>query len=440
VSRGVLHLERKQSHGSDSFPWVTVLLPGVALTDHVFTVPLDHAEPGGETIEVFAREAVAPERREADLPWLLFLQGGPGGKSPRPASADGWLGQALKTHRVLLLDQRGTGRSTPITAKTARGTDAELAARLARFRADSIVADAELIRRELSGDRPWETLGQSYGGFITLTYLSQAPEGLAACYVTGGLAGLDATADDVYSRTYPRVRDKVNRYFARYPHDSERLDTIAAHLRLREVLLPDGDVLTVRRLQTLGMCLGMSDGAEYLHWVLEEAWTGGRLSDLFLYEVMMATGFVGNPLYAVLHESIYAQGAATGWAAHRLLPGEFREDAGPTLPTGEMIYPWMFDEIAALRPFKGAAEILATVSDWPALYDPARLAANRVPVTAAVYYDDMYVDEGLSMRTAKAVGNVRTWVTNEWEHDGVRVSGGKVLARLMEIAGGAHGS
>ncbi|MFC7644289.1 hypothetical protein ACFQX6_28910 [Streptosporangium lutulentum] len=109
------------------------------------------------------------------------------------------------------------------------------------------------------------------------------------------------------------------------------------------------------------------------------------------------------------------------------------------LPTGEMIYPWMFDEIAALRPFKGAAEIIAADSGWPDLYDPVRLAANRVPVAAAVYYDDMYVDEGLSMETARRVGNVRAWVTNEWEHDGVRVSDGKVLARLMGMIDGVHG-
>lgn len=418
---------------------MTVYLPGVTLTDHTFTVPLDHAAPGGQTIEVFAREAVDPARRGEDLPWLLFLQGGPGGKSPRPHAADSWLARALRTHRVLLLDQRGTGRSTPVTANTLTGTDAEIAARLRHFRADAIVADAELIRRELVGDRPWETLGQSYGGFITLTYLSTAPEGLAACYVCGGLAGLEASAEEVYSRTYPRVRAKADRFFARYPGDSARLDAIADRLRESEVRLPDGDVLSVRRLQSMGMCLGMSDGAEYLHWVLDEAWTGGELSDLFRYEVMTATGFVGNPLYAVMHESIYAQGAATAWAAHRLLPPEFAEDARPLLPTGEMIYPWMFEEIAALRPFRGAAEILAADDSWPDLYDPVRLAANRVPVAAAVYYDDMYVDEGLSTRTAAEVGGVRTWVTNEWEHDGVRVSGERVLARLMDTVTGVYG-
>ncbi|MFD0887137.1 alpha/beta fold hydrolase, partial [Streptosporangium algeriense] len=315
----------------------------------------------------------------------------------------------------------------------------EVAARLRHFRADAIVADAELIRRELAGDRPWETLGQSYGGFITLTYLSIAPEGLAACYVCGGLPGLTASAAEVYSRTYPRVRAKAERFFARYPGDSARLDAVADRLREEEVRLPDGDVLTVRRLQSLGMCLGMSDGAEYLHWLLDEAWTGAELSDLFRYEVMMATGFVGNPLYAVMHESIYAQGAATAWAAHRLLPAEFAEDARPLLPTGEMFYPWMFEEIAALRPFRGAVEILAADDSWPRLYDPVRLAANQVPVAAAVYYNDMYVDEGLTMRTAAEVGGVRTWVTSEWEHDGVRASGERVLARLMDTVTGVYG-
>ena len=69
---------------------------------------------------------------------------------------------------------------------------------LLHFRADSIVADCEHIRKQLLGDVKWETLGQSYGGFITLTYLSRAPQGLAACYVAGGLAGISADAETVY--------------------------------------------------------------------------------------------------------------------------------------------------------------------------------------------------------------------------------------------------
>lgn len=418
-------------------------LPGLAVTDHTYTVPLDHAEPAGGSIQVFARELSDPAHAGERLPWLLYLQGGPGGKSPRPLNATGgWLARALQTHRVLLLDQRGTGRSTPVTTRSAgRFSDAgELADHLALFRADSIVADAELIRHQLCGDEPWETLGQSYGGFLTLTYLSQAPEGLRAGYVAGGLPGLDATADDVYAATYPRVREKVTAFYDRYPGDRDLVRRIADLLDRRTVRLPDGDRLTVRRLRTLGLMLGMGDGAERLHWLLDESLgIDGELSATFLYQVMNLTGFADNPLFAVLQESIFAQGGKpTDWAAARAIAGrpEFTEDADPLLFTGEMFYPWMFEEIAGLWPFREAVQLLAERADWPELYDPARLAANQVPVAAAIYHDDMYVPTELSLATARSVGALRAWVTNEWEHDGVTASGAGVLSRLMDMAAG----
>ncbi|MER7985262.1 alpha/beta fold hydrolase [Streptomyces noursei] len=423
--------------------------PSYATVDHVFTVPLDHTAPGGETLQVFAREVADRSRAGEELPWLLYLQGGPGGKSPRPLrTSPGWLAHALKTHRVLLLDQRGTGRSTPLTARAAaRFPDpAQLAAHLAHFRADSIVADAELIRRDLCGDTPWETLGQSYGGFLTLTYLSQAPEGLKACYVAGGLPGLSATADDVYARTYPRVRDRVRDFYARYPEDARRLRRVADLLAARDIRLPDGDRLTVRRLRTLGLLLGMGDGFERLHWLLDEALehdgngpNDAALTDTFRYQVMGLTSFTDNPLYAVLQETLYGQGTGpSAWAAARALSAfpEFTEDTGPLLLTGEMIYPWMFEDIHGLRPFARAADLLAQRTDWPPLYDHDRLATNTVPLAAVVYHDDMYVDAGLSLDTARTVGASRVWVTNEWEHDGLSASGDQVLARLLALAAG----
>jgi pimeloyl-ACP methyl ester carboxylesterase len=92
--------------------------PGTVITDRSFQVPLDHADPGGRQIEIYAREVVAAGREREPLHWLLFLQGGPGGRSPRPLGRDSWLNRALDDYRVLLLDQRGTGRSTPVTRQT----------------------------------------------------------------------------------------------------------------------------------------------------------------------------------------------------------------------------------------------------------------------------------------------------------------------------------
>ena len=133
----------------------------------------------------------------------------------------------------------------------------------------------------------------------------------------------------------------------------------------------------------------------------------------------------------------------TRWSAQRIRaefagfdPGPALDGDGCLLFTGEMIYPWTIDADPVLRPLREAADLLAERDDWPALYDPTRLAANEVPVVAAVYYDDMYVDRELSMRTAQAICGMRTWVTSEYEHDGLRVSSGAVLDRLIGMCRG----
>ncbi|NDL57576.1 alpha/beta fold hydrolase [Phytoactinopolyspora sp. XMNu-373] len=418
-------------------------LGGLALRDHWFEVPLDHSAPGGETIRIFGREvAAAGKADDTSLPWLLFLQGGPGGKGPRPANASGWLGRAVQDFRVLLLDQRGTGRSAPVTSRTIlrHGDAAGQASYLGHFRADSIVADAELIRTRLLGaDGKWSVLGQSFGGFCTLTYLSFAPGGLAAAYITGGLAPILAAADDVYQRTYQHVRAKNSAFHAAFPEARAKLEAVAEHLRSHDVRLPDGSPLSVRRMQSAGDALGSRGRAPSLQYLLEEAFVDGpdgrELSDTFLADVHGMLSFAGRPLFAALHEPIYAQGSAPRWAAERLRPADFAPDAVPLLLTGEMIYPWMFDDDPALRPFRDAAHVLAERADWPPLYDPRVLASNEVPAAAALYLDDMYVDADLSAQTAEAVRGLRVWKTNAFEHDGLRESE-DVLDRLIRMARG----
>jgi pimeloyl-ACP methyl ester carboxylesterase len=424
----------------------TYRLPGLVLTDHEFSVPVDHADPAGERLTVFAREVVAPGRERDDLPWLAFFQGGPGVESPRPmAGSRTWLKRALKDWRVLLLDQRGTGRSTPINARTVArlGSAERQAAYLGCFRADSIVRDAECIRRELLGDAvTWDVFGQSFGGFCITTYLSLAPEGVGRAFITGGLPSLDASPDDVYRALYPRVLEKNRLYFQRYPGDRERLAAIVERLDGEQVRLPGGDVLSPRRLQCLGIAFGFSDGYEVVHYLIEEAFFEDAahpvFSERFLHGVESATSLGANPLYAVLHEPIYCQGTAARWAAHRVrdeFPA-FDPGSAELMFTGEMMFPWMFDEQAALTPLQGAAELLARRTDWPPLYDAARLRESQAAAAAAIYHDDMYVDATASLATARTISGLRAWVTNEYEHDGIRRDGDRVLDRLVNMAGG----
>ena len=423
--------------------------------EHYFTVPLDHFGPEGgsgqspETITVFAREYVSAAHSEeaaAQLPWLLFLQGGPGGRGNRWGSLGGWSKAAAQDFRILMLDQRGTGLSTPIDRRTlpGRGSPAEQAAYLEHFRADSIVADAELIRNALDSP-PWTIYGQSFGGFCALTYLSFAPRGLREVLITGGLAPLSGSADDVYRATFQRVAARNEEYFGWYPEDRDTVERIARHLRSTPEFLPDGEPLTVERFQMAGAYLGGNTRVDSLHYLLEDAFVataeGLRLSDTFLEQLHGVVSRRSNPLYALMHESIYAQGQATNWSAWRML-GEnpwFRPDTQPLLLTGEMVYPWYFEQDPALGPLRDVAELVAAKQDWKPLYDPQVLATNSVPAAAAVYTDDIYVDRDLSLRTAAAVRGLQVWETADFHHDGIADDGERIFARLLGMArSGAH--
>jgi pimeloyl-ACP methyl ester carboxylesterase len=404
------------------------LTPGLVLTEHEFSVPLDHGDPGGERITVFAREVADPDGR--DRPLLVYLQGGPGFEAARPTGrprGPGWVDRALQDYRVLLLDQRGTGRSTPVGALPAL-TAAEQARYLTHFRADAIVRDAEWIRRELGVER-WSVLGQSFGGFCVVTYLSQAPDGLREAFITGGLPPLGERIDDVYRATYARTLERNRRYYERYPGDRDRVRSLHERLNAEGVRLPGGDRLTGRRVRLLGLQLGMSDGADNLHFLLELP----PDSPAFLHDVASEPSYARNPIYALLQEASWADGCATRWAAQRLLPAEY--DDAPELFYGEHVFPWMFEDYGALAPLREAADLLAA-HEWPRLHDPERLRENDVPVAAAIYAEDMYVERSLSEETASQIRGLRPWLTNEYEHNGLRADGDRVLGHLIDLVRG----
>lgn len=398
------------------------------------TVPLDWNDPAGEKIRVFAREVVDSVRRNDDLPLIVFLQGGPGGKGPRPLGKDGWIASATKRFRVILPDQRGTGRSTPVSAAQFDAMSAEDGAQyLSMLRADSIVRDFEAIRHEHFGGRKWWTLGQSYGGFLTLQYLSHFAEAVTASAITGGIPALEPDPAVVYAHTFPRIAEKNRLFRERHPHLTARIDRVADLLQKQDVRLPGGDRLTVRRLQTLGLDFGMKPGFDRVHWIFDEAFSDEAetvLSDVFLATVEAETSFATNPLFIALQEAIYGPGPSA-WAAQveREKRPEFDESARPLNFTGETVFPWMFEEISTLRSYEGAVKLLATKLSPIDTYDQVQLAANDVPIEAAVYYDDMYVDAQLSLDTVSKIRGAHAWVTNEFEHDGLRL--GNVAERLF---------
>lgn len=193
---------------------------GIRYLEFNFKVPLDHSKPAQGTNQltlhaklVYDHYSPDPEaepetcpddpkaepeicpgwrkivkgRKKADL--LLYLCGGPG-------DGNGLKNPALKKaaldrgYQILFVDFRGTGKSSAITKAPVEGADY-----LAMFRQDNIVRDLEAIRLCLADKLPepnlkFSLLGQSFGGWIILTYLSFLPSSLKEVGIHAGLPPL----------------------------------------------------------------------------------------------------------------------------------------------------------------------------------------------------------------------------------------------------------
>lgn len=401
----------------------------LAIEEHTLTVPLVWDDPTDtRTIDVFAR-VVARDGGET-LPYLVFLQGGPGHEAPRPfhsSTSPAWLDQALAHYRLVLLDQRGTGLSSPVgDDDLARGAEA-VAEHLTHLRADAIVRDCEALREHL-GAPTWSVLGQSFGGFTTLAYLSTHSDSLADVFITGGLSTVERDPDEVYALCYDKMRTASEQYYRRFPEHRDVMRRLVDLADSGKIVLPDGEVVSRSRLRSVGSALGTDDGWQTLWSLLER----DPASNAFRHDLQHAMPFgARNPLYYAFHESSYANGHATRWSAERVEPTDFRDD--PTLFTGEHIRREWADTVPGLQPWRDVTSILAE-HVWPRIYDRAALAGSGATGAAAVYVNDVYVPLEFSLETARLLPGVTPWVTSEHEHNGLRT--GPVLARLIELAHG----
>lgn len=475
---------------------------------------------------------------------MIYLQGGPGFGCAAPVSGlslssskSSWasavlLGEVTNLDgstfdHVILMDQRGTGRSSPITKQTLSKMFPDLflldsdvenesdfvmklkeaqmslavteaSSYLTKFRADSIIRDAEWIREALCRlptpvtskstedaddkddrpPRPWgAALGQSFGGFCLMTYLSTIMHPPRMCLFTGGIAPMNTPIREVYDRLWVRVEERNQKYYHTYPGDVVVVKRIVRRLIDTPALLPGGGMLTARRFLQLGLGLGGSPGSAFanLHSVISSAFLDDNhdeLSCAFLKKVEQNQSFDDAPLYFLLHESIYADGPLAGptkWAAHSsyecykkwgndahlpvfdysITPND---DSRPILFFGEMVFPWMtndYEEVSG-RGMVALSEALATKDDWLPLFDAKNMRRaliggdnwNEPPKTKAAsvsYYDDMYVDFDCAMKLVKRDGpmeGVKVWITNEFQHSGLRDDGANILSKLVSMAKG----
>lgn len=479
---------------------------------------------------------------------MLYLQGGPGFGCAAPVSglslaspSSSWAAAVLlggkitnsdgkSFERIVLMDQRGTGRSSAIckqrlqklfpdlflldeatngegvvVGEFEKESDARsmlLQARqqtalkeatnyLSLFRADSIVRDAEWIRESLTnpfptidddgndtaaikGPQPWGgALGQSFGGFCLMTYLSSISNPPELMYFTGGIAPMNTPVREVYDRLWLRVRERSWKYYEQYPGDVAVVKKIVRTLLAHEnsagandaIKLPSGGILTARRFLQIGLALGGSPGSSFanLHSVINSAFVdddSDEISNAFLKRIDYEQSFDDAPLYFLLHESIYADGdgIATQWAANQSYEGHVQansefdyrvtcqeDDSNPTLFFGEMVFPFMahgdFSELSNSG-MRMLSEALAEKSDWLPLFDESNMRTalvhkKKTRAAAACYYDDMYVDFDCVMKLVQRgcpLEGVKVYVTNEYQHSGLRDDGATIINKIAAMS------
>jgi len=504
----------------------------LAVTEHMISVPLDREKPRSARIDLYftvvekvtndndvwlqelqSNNNLTPSQRAKDYiaksgftsadKMALYLQGGPGFGSPTPMVSLGfskgasWAASAMDAgySHIVLMDQRGTGRSTPITKQTLEekfpdlflldrtnggdNNDSDTKANVDRavdetteymsqFRADNIVLDAEAIKEALmvppeepvvddDPHNPWGlTVGQSFGGFCIMTYLSKIARPPKICILTGGIAPMLTPCFDAYTSLWRRCHERNLRYYEMYPGDIRRVKQIVQHLlNAPPVPLPSGGTLTARRFLQLGIALGGSPSAfATFHAMLSTATTTGDgtivFTRAFLKYMDSAQSFDDHPIYFWLHESIYGDGpnmnSPTNWAAHRAYESLVEKDVGfdyrhtsalleddsqPTLFFGEHVFPYMPEDFAELSGvgLSAVAENLAAKTNWGHLYDADHmrqvLSNGTCKAAAAVYHDDMYVDFDACMKVTARGGPLekcKVWVTNDYQHSGKQTS------------------
>ena len=208
-------------------------LPAAFARCGTLSVPLDPASPDGPTIDVFVARVAALSAEPRPDP-LLLIAGGPGQSTVDfYLQLRGAFEQARRDRDLILVDQRGTGRSAEGFACDAPDdlsldtTGAEVLAAVIdacvadlehdpRFYTTSVaVRDLEVVRAAL-GLESWNIYGVSYGTRVAQHYLRQYPEHVRSVVLDGVVPPPLALGPDV-AREAQRALEQI---FARCAEDS----------------------------------------------------------------------------------------------------------------------------------------------------------------------------------------------------------------------------
>ena len=180
----------------------------------VLEVPLDPDAPQGERIELFVARIPAQSASPQPDP-LVLIAGGPGQSTVDfYMQTRGAFGPVRRDRDIILVDQRGTGRSATgfrcdlpedVDFQLADGGEldalvAECLASLDRdprfFTTSAAIRDLDIVRRALGVDQ-WNIYGISYGTRVAQHYLRRYPEHVRTVVLDGVVPPTRALGPDM---------------------------------------------------------------------------------------------------------------------------------------------------------------------------------------------------------------------------------------------------
>jgi len=216
-------------------------------------VPENRSKPDGRKIKIFAAVLPANTLTPKDDP-LVILAGGPGQAASQLAPFASRLNDVRRTRDVVLIDQRGTGRSSPLTCAAFKPADDEVpdvdpvpraqqcveelraqGVDAAQYTTTAWIADLEAMRAAL-GYATWNLWGGSYGTRVAQEYLRRHPEHVRTTILDGVAPPAMIITLDVWRTREDTLRDvfracaNASACRAAHPDVAATLQTIAQDL------------------------------------------------------------------------------------------------------------------------------------------------------------------------------------------------------------------
>ncbi len=226
-------------------------------------VPEDYANKSGASKTINIHVAVLPAlARNPEPNPVYFFAGGPGQAASDIGSLVSALGDLRKTRDIVLVDQRGTGKSKTLTCDAAAADPnvdplkeafsnsdeaiqrdwakciATLKGNPATHRTDDYIDDLELVRKAL-GQEKINVWGGSYGSRVALRYMKRYPQSIRTAVLDGVAPTSLHLPDDALATSEAELRSTLaacaasNGCAKAYPNILATFDSLLSELRAK---------------------------------------------------------------------------------------------------------------------------------------------------------------------------------------------------------------